>query len=179
MQFSSGVTGMEAEIPEFFRAVFSASEGSDEGEALKALTVALIKTTEADDLLCVTAHISEGLCGCIFFSRLTYDEDPRKVVLMSPVAVATDRQKQGIGQKLIAYGLEQVRQAGAEVAVTYGDPAYYGKSGFQAMTPEFARPPHDLSQPHGWLGQSLNTKEFRPIVGPSRCVPAFDQPGLW
>jgi len=74
--------------------------------------------------------------------------------------------------------LEDLRSLDVDFVVTYGDPAYYGKVGFQPITEEFARAPLPLSQPHGWLGQSL-TGRAAPIAGPSRCVRAFNRPELW
>lgn len=167
-----------AELPELFRDVFTASEGEAEGLAVSSLSSDLLNSTPKDDLLGVLALDDTLLCGCILFSRLHYDQDPRQVFLMSPVAVRTDRQKTGIGQNLISFGLGHLRQQGVDFVVTYGDPAYYGKSGFQPITETDAQPPMPLSMPHGWLGQSL-TQSDMPIKGPSRCVSAFNKPELW
>ncbi|WP_170328883.1 GNAT family N-acetyltransferase [Ruegeria arenilitoris] len=166
------------ELPELFREVFTASESEDEGRAVSALAADLLNTTPDDDLLGVLAMDRDVLVGCILFSRLHYDQDPRQVFLMSPVAVRTDRQKSGIGQKLIGFGLEQLRLHGVDFVVSYGDPAYYGKTGFQTITEEVAQPPMPLSMPQGWIGQTLSGDQ-KPIEGPSRCVSAFNRPELW
>ncbi len=179
LQLSSGFKEREADIPEVFREAFAASEGADEGLAICALVQDLIATTPEDDLLAYVAFDGDAVLGCIFFSRLMYDEDPRQVFLLSPVAVLTDRQRTGIGQKLIRFGLEDLRRRGIDFAVTYGDPAYYSKVGFQQIAEEIARAPLPLSQPHGWLGQSLTSSEMAPIAGPSRCVSAFNRPEIW
>ncbi|MES0824191.1 GNAT family N-acetyltransferase [Ruegeria sp. SCP11] len=166
------------ELPGLFRDVFAASEGEDEGSTVGTLVQDLLKTTPDDDLQGVLALDGSALAGCVLFSRLSYDQDPRQVFLMSPVAVRTDRQKSGIGQKLIGFGLDELRLQGIDFAVTYGDPAYYEKTGFQQITETFAQPPMPLSMPHGWLGQSLTGAET-PIEGPSHCVNAFNKPALW
>ncbi|WP_420586938.1 GNAT family N-acetyltransferase [Ruegeria sp.] len=178
LNLSFGHQRWGAAIPEMFRDAFAASEGADEGEAIRGLVQDLISTTPKDDLLGYVAADGATVLGCIFFSRVTYENDPRQVFLMSPVAVKPDQQRTGIGQKLIGFGLENLRQKDVDYAVTYGDPAYYAKTGFQQITEAFARAPMPLSQPHGWLGQSL-TDSDAPIVGPSRCVSAFDRPELW
>jgi hypothetical protein len=36
-----------------------------------------------------------------------------------------------------------------------------------------------LSHPEGWIGQSLNGKEFTPLKGPARAVTALNDPDLW
>nr|WP_254443501.1 N-acetyltransferase [Ruegeria atlantica] len=167
-----------AELPGLFRDVFTASESAEEGHAVGALAEDLLSTTPEDDLICVLALDGSVLSGCVLYTRLSYDQDPRQVFLMSPVAVRTDRQKTGIGQKLISFGLEELRLQGVDYTVTYGDPAYYQKVGFQQITENFAQPPMPLSMPHGWLGQSLAGSET-PIEGPSQCVSAFNRPELW
>lgn len=167
------------DLPDLFRDVFAASEGEEEGTLIGALVSDLLATTDRDDLMVSLALDGDLLVGCILFSRLRYDQDPRQVYLMAPVAIRTDRQKTGIGQKLIGFGLEELRRRQVDWAVTYGDPVYYTKSGFQPITEETARAPKPLSMPHGWLGQPLNGEAMKPIKGPSRCVSAFDNPGLW
>lgn len=167
------------ELSDLFREVFSVSEGAGEGTLIGALVSDLLATTAKDGLMVALALDGEVLVGCILFSRLCYDQDPRQVFLMAPVAVRTERQKTGVGQKLIGFGLDALRQNKVDWAVTYGDPSYYCKSGFQPITEETARAPLPLSMPHGWLGQSLGGEGMTPIKGPSRCVSAFNKPELW
>lgn len=178
LDLSFGHQKWGAAIPEMYRDAFAAAEGADEGETIGALVRDLIATTPKDDLLGYVAAEGKTVLGCIFFSRLFYDEDPRQVFLMSPVAVRPDSQRTGIGQKLIGFGLEDLRHRGVDFAVTYGDPAYYSKTGFQPIAEAYAQPPLQLSMPHGWIGQSLSGDDT-PIEGPSRCVSAFNRPELW
>jgi putative acetyltransferase len=98
---------------------------------------------------------------------------------MAPVAVATERQGQGIGQRLIAHGLDTLRQEGVDIAVTYGDPAFYGRVGFNPVSEADLPAPQPLNQPQGWIAQSLTDAPLTPLRGPARCVAAFDDPALW
>jgi putative acetyltransferase len=110
------------------------------------------------------------------------DGDPTgdsTLVLLSPVAVQPAFQGQGIGQCLITHGLRSIREQGVEVVVTYGDPAFYGRVGFEPLSTEVIPPPFDLSQPIGWLGKSLTSTHIQPIRTPISCVAAFDDPALW
>jgi len=50
---------------------------------------------------------------------------------LGPVSVHPDQQGRGIGQQLVNAGLEQLRAIGAAGCVVMGDPAYYGRFGFQ------------------------------------------------
>lgn len=140
---------------------------------------ALMNTTPAADLFVFSAYEGETPVGAIFFSRLTYSDDPREVFILSPVAVKTQEQRKGIGQQLITHGLAELRKHGVSVTITYGDPNYYSKVGFSQITEDVASAPLKLNFPHGWLGQSLVSVDLTPLKGTSRCVHALNSPELW
>lgn len=172
-------TGQHEAIAALFKATFTDSEGAEEGQLIGDLALRLMQTTPPDDLFVFTAREGAQLLGAILFTRLRYAEDDRKVMLLSPVAVRSDRQGQGVGQKLITQGLDTLRMAGMEAAMTYGDPGYYGRVGFAQVDAEFAPPPQPLSQPEGWLAQSLTDAPLTAFKGTSRCAPALDDPAYW
>lgn len=177
--FVDGIPDRVEDTVALFDAVFSASEGSEEGRIVSTLARDLIETTRKPDIYGFCAELDGSLAGAIFFSRLSYVDDPRQVFLLSPVAVATAHQGKGIGQALIRHGLDGLRQDGIDIAVTYGDPAFYGRVGFEPVTTEEIPAPHPLSQPHGWLATILTDEIITPLSGPSTAVPAFNAPGLW
>ncbi len=179
MDFVEGSIGRTEDIHELFNATFAASDGAEEGAVIGDLVAGLMDEAPDQDVFAYSAYEAGVLIGGIFLSRLTFEEDDRAVFILSPVAVRTDRQKTGVGQKLIAHGLDEMRQRGVDVVMTYGDPAYYSKSGFRQITDKVARPPYALSQPIGWLAQSLNGGGVQPLKGPSRCVGPLNRPALW
>ena len=179
MKFSSDTIGREQEIIDLFTATFTASEGSEEGETVGALAKDLLGSTPAEDLLVFFTTEGSTLLGCIIFSRMNFDQDDRMVFILSPVAVKTDQQGKGIGHSLLRNGLNELRIKGVDFAVTYGDPKYYSKVGFRQMTEEFAQAPFKLTQPNGWLGQSLTDQDMEAFLGPSHCVAALNNPALW
>lgn len=179
MDFHSGFSGREQDILDLFTSTFSASESAEEGALIGKFVTDLMEQTPAKDLVVWSAYDAETLLGCIFFSRLTFEQDERTAFILSPVAVKTDHQKTGIGQKLIARGLNELRQAGVDYVFTYGDPNYYSKTGFGQITEAFAKAPLKLSHPHGWLGQSLSNSDEKSFVGESRSVSAVNNPALW
>jgi predicted N-acetyltransferase YhbS len=85
----------------------------------------------------------------------------------------------GIGQALIAHGLQEMEERGVEVVTTYGDPAFYSKVGFHPLSQDVIEAPYELSQPEGWLGQSLSQDAIEPIPGHCSCVKALDDPAYW
>lgn len=161
------------------RAVFAASEGVDEGEVIAELTANLLATDTIEDVVSCSAADKAGLVGNIIFSRLFFEEDERQAFVLGPVAVAPDRQRKGVGTALISWGLSEVTRRGADIAVTYGDPAYYTRTGFQQIGVEIIRPPYPLQMPFGWMAQGLTDAPLSPVSGASRCVPAFARPEYW
>jgi putative acetyltransferase len=179
LEVSSEYKAHARSIGDLFTATFTASEGTDEGALIGQLARRLMAETPAQDLRVFTAWKRGELVGAILFSRLIYTGDTRSVFVLGPVAVATHRQNQGIGQRLISHGIAVLRQEGVELAVTYGDPSFYRRVGFKAISQDDVPAPFPLQHPEGWLGQSLNNAPLTPLKGPSRCVPAFNDPAFW
>jgi len=179
LQFHPGHATRKDAIFDLFNATFSASEGQVEGKVIGDSVRDLMSSTPSDDLQVWSAYEGDAFLGCIFLSRLIFAQDDRTVFILSPVAVKTDQQKRGIGQKLIAHGLTDLRQRGVDYVVTYGDPNYYARVGFGQITEEFAQAPLKLSFPEGWLGQALSPDGETPFIGQCRCVPALNKAELW
>lgn len=179
MEFSKKFRGREQDIIDLFRATFAHAEGMEEGALIGSLVRHQMAGTAEPDLHVFLAEMDRAIVGGAIFSRLTYDQDDRSVFILAPVAVASERQGQGIGQKLLAHGLEALRNAGVDVVLTYGDPNYYSRVGFKPITEVLAPAPFKLKQPKGWLGQSLTGGEMVPFKGAPRCIPALNDPVFW
>ena len=179
MDFIANNSGREQDIYELFLTTFTASEGTEEGKIIGRFVEDLMSTTPARDLFCFLAYEIGFLVGAVFFSRLSYAKDNRTVFILSPMAVKTDRQKSGIGQKLIAHALDELRKNKVDIVLTYGDINFYSKLGFQQISEDLAQAPVKLSYPEGWLAKSLIQKDFKPLIGSSKCVVALNKPELW
>ncbi len=63
------------------------------------------------------------------------------VLVLSPLAVAPDRQGQAVGRALVAAALDAARVVDAPAVFLEGDPGYYARLGFvRASTHGFVRP---------------------------------------
>jgi len=178
MKFSLFSDSKSQEVIDLFNRVFSASEGEAEGKVIADFVANLIATTAPQDLIGCIAEENEIVVGCIFFSRLTVPSG-QVAFILSPVAVSTDVQSTGIGQNLIKYGLDYLKSLNVNLAFTYGDPIYYSKTGFEQINESIVKAPCPLSQPVGWLAQSLDGQVILPMAGPTQCVEALNDPGLW
>lgn len=166
------------EIKHLYTEVFTDSEGRSEGVRIGNLAKELMAETDKKDLYGFVAMERGKIIGCIFFSRLTFESDTRAFIL-SPVAVHTEHQGKGIGQQLINHGINTLKDEGVELVMTYGDPNFYSKVGFDPVKEETIRAPLQLTYPEGWLGQSLVGDSVKPIAGRSCCVKALNKPEYW
>lgn len=178
MKLSKFKTDQSEEIVQLFEKTFQDSEGAQEGKSIGELVEKLITTTAQHDLFGFCAENDGILLSCIFFSRFTLPNDTTAFML-SPVAVSTDHQRIGIGQKIISFGLEQIKLQGAELVVTYGDPKYYSKIGFEIVSENIIAPPYPLTYPEGWQAQSLVSAPLQSFKGRTQCVQAFRNAAYW
>lgn len=170
-----------ADLAMLFQTTFTASEGADEGAVLGNLVTALAAGIDQNRIYSFGAQQQQELIAGVFFTEMdaASEHGPIMLYLLSPMAVRTDHQGKGVGQALINHALAQLRQHGTDVVVTYGDPAYYSRVGFQPIKETLIKAPHILTMPEGWLAQSLTSKPIPTISTPPVCVKPFDNPDLW
>ena len=145
----------QEEVTSLFTSVFTASEGEKEGRLIGHLASELSSGIDNEEIICFGTYEEESIIGAIFFTRLRFNE-ALQVYMLAPVAVSTKYQGKGVGQALINYGLNELKKRSVAVVITYGDPSFYSKVGFQALSENIIQAPLKLSMPEGWLGQSLN-----------------------
>jgi len=168
----------EIEVTSLFTSVFTSSEGEEEGNLIGSLASKLSSNINNEYIICFGAYEDESLIASIFFTRLRFS-DPILVYMLAPVAVSTEHQGKGVGQALIKYGLSTLKKRSVAVAITYGDPAFYSKVGFEALSENVIRAPLKLAMPEGWLSQSLTEEPIPTINERPICVKEFNDPVYW
>ena len=85
-------------------------------------------------LISLVAELGPSLVGHIMFSRMWINTSIGLVsaVALAPVAVHPDRQRQGIGSRLIRHGLDLLRVRDEKLVIVVGHPGYYPRFGFSA-----------------------------------------------
>lgn len=164
-------------IKGIFTNTFTDSEGQAEGELIGTLAFELLTQTPAEDVRCFVATEKHQLVGSIIFSRLFFENT--EAFILAPVAVSTAFQGKGIGQDLIRFGLNTLKENNVAFAVTYGDPKFYGNVGFQPIKETQIQPPMALSFPQGWLAQSLTSAPLPTLAEKPTCVAALAKPEYW
>jgi len=168
----------QKEVTELFTSVFTSSEGEKEGKLIGTLASELSSNIDNDEIICFGAYENESLIGSIFFTRLRFNESIL-VYMLAPVAVSTEHQGKGVGQALINYGLSELKNRSVNVAITYGNPAFYSKVGFEPLSEDVIQAPLALSMPVGWLGQSLTGDPIPTINEQPTCIKEFNDPVYW
>lgn len=168
----------KTEVASLFTNAFTASEGEKEGKLIGNLASELSANIDNKDIICFGAYAAESLIGSVFFTRLRFN-DPILVYMLAPVAVSTEYQGKGIGQALINYALDELKKRHVAVAITYGDPAFYSRTGFRALAQSIISAPLTLSMPQGWLGQSLTAAPIPTLSERPVCVKEFNDAAYW
>ena len=91
---------------------------------------------DGDFIASLVAVVGNAVVGHVLFSRLALSggEKPVSTVALAPMAVLPDRQREGIGTRLIQTGLALCRSRGVEAVFVLGHPGYYPRFGFSAET---------------------------------------------
>jgi putative acetyltransferase len=122
-----------AELPadvEAIRGVHTRAFGDD--GTVAALTDALRATPAPLAPLSFVAAVDGEVAGHVMLSASRLDAPARllDVFVLSPLGVLPDYQRRGIGTALIEVALSAARRAAVPLVFVEGDPAYYGKRGF-------------------------------------------------
>lgn len=129
-------------------------------------------------VLSLVAMADGALAGHVVFTECGLAGRPDKVALLGPLAVASARQRRGIGSALVRAGLQHLEAAGTSQVYVLGDPAYYGRFGFESD--DGVAPPYPL--PEEWQGawQSLGLGGNKPPLQGELSVPRpWRQAALW
>ncbi|MCB1379869.1 MAG: N-acetyltransferase [Alphaproteobacteria bacterium] len=135
-------------------------------------------TVLADGVLQLVAVDEQGLAGHVAFTTCGVHGRAEKVALLGPLAVCPGMQGQGIGSALVHAGLEHMEASGAMLVLVLGDPAYYGRFGFEPAVG--MRPPYPLPEEWRAAWQSISLGKDGPDLGGVLVVPApWNRPALW
>ena len=67
--------------------------------------------------------------GHVMFTVTELERGP-EILMLSPLAVRPDRQRRGIGSRLVEEGLNSCRERSEPLVIVEGDPRYYSRFGF-------------------------------------------------
>ncbi len=118
----------------------------DEGDAVAGLVRALLEesgTSAALRASLVAREPGGAVAGHVALTRGWLDAERRLVELLvlSPLSVRPDLQRRGIGRRLVEAALSEAERLGSPLVLLEGDPAYYGRLGFEPAGEHHLVPP--------------------------------------
>lgn len=123
-----------AYIEEFVYVIFKNTNYSDgilEREVVREIRESQYYIPELD----IVADEDGKIVGHFIMSQFPISNQYEKeMLLLAPVAVAIDKQHQGIGKQMLKEGIEQARGMGYKGIIVEGNPAFYGQLGFITST---------------------------------------------
>src|SRR5580765_4624514 len=126
MEIRAERPGDEQAIAEVVAAAFKSPVEARLVEALRA-------SDEFIPELSLVAVVDDRIAGhvMISYARLVDDTAEHRIASLAPLAVAPDRQTQGIGSALVRASLAIADERAEPLVVLQGAPAYYSRFGFE------------------------------------------------
>lgn len=138
------------------------------GPAESAIVDALRASGET--LVSLVAEDGDTLVGHVLFSPVTLGTV--QGMGLGPMAVTPERQRSGIGSRLVELGLSRLREAGCPFVVVLGHPEYYPRFGFLPASELSIRCQWDVP-PDVFMILVLDEAAMADVSGTARYLPAF------
>lgn len=117
---------------ELVEAVFTAHENAEEGKLVRSL-VEEIRAMRyyVPELELIMVDDADEVIGYCMFSRFRLEgKHENELLLLSPVAVKTELQRQHISKELIEHGFQKAAALGYKAVIVEGNPLNYRNRGF-------------------------------------------------
>ena len=117
--------------------VFTDSECAENGKLVRSLVEEIrSKRWYLPELELVMVDEADAVIGYVNFARFHLEgRYENELLLLSPVAVKTQLQRQHISKELIEYGFERARELGYKAVIVEGNPMNYRNRGFVTSAP--------------------------------------------
>lgn len=119
---------------DFVERVFAEHKDAREGKMVRSL-VAEIRSGEfyVPELDLIAVDAQDEIIGCAMFSRFPLEgRHADELLLLSPVAVKTELQRQHISKDMLEFGFERAKRLGFRAILVEGDPRNYNPRGFRS-----------------------------------------------
>ena len=112
--------------------VFTAHENAEEGKLVRSLVEEIRnKRFYLPELELIMVDENDEVIGYVNFSRFHLEgRYENELLLLSPVAVKTELQRQHISKELIEHGFERATEMGYKAVIVEGNPMNYRSRGF-------------------------------------------------
>jgi len=131
-------------------AVFTVHQDAKEGRMVRSLVEEIrSKRFYLPQLELITVNEADEVIGFAMFSRFHLEgKYENQLLLLTPVAVRTDLQRQHISKEMIEYGFKQAGKLGYEAVIVEGNPRNYHARGFVTAADHGILPGRTVHLPH-------------------------------
>jgi predicted N-acetyltransferase YhbS len=157
--------------------------GVGDGEVIAKLVDEMLDDASGEPMLSLVAETEVEPVGHLLFTSARIEPDLGQVSarILAPLAVVQNRQRQGIGGRLIQAGLRQLEELGVDLVFVLGYPDYYSRFGFkpagiQGLQATYPIPPQNVD---AWMVTELTPGTIENCKGTVRCSKALDHPRYW
>ena len=135
---------------ELVEKVFTEHENAQEGALVRSLVeeIRAGKYYLPELELMMVNELDEIIGYCMFSGFHLEGRYEDELLLLSPVAVRTDVQRQHISKEMIEYGLDKARSLGYKAVIVEGNPRNYNSRGFRTAANYGILPSGNIHLPH-------------------------------
>jgi len=146
---------------EFVEDVFTKYKDPIEGKIVRQLVEEIrSKKFYLPELELIMTDEDDNLIGYAMFSKFHIEgKYENELLILTPVAVKTELQRQHISKDLLEYGFEKARKMGYKAILVEGNPRNYNPRGFQASYKFGIKASPDIKLPRP---ECLMIKELEP-----------------
>ncbi len=163
--------------------LLAAAFGPEEGQIIATLIARLLDHPLAAPRVSLVAGENERVVGYVLFTKVRLDSAEKEInaSILAPLAVHPDFQQQGIGTRLVAAGLERLREQGCDMVFVLGHPGYYPRFGFNPAGARGLAAPYPIPERNAdaWMVTSLRGELDTRVRGTVLCAPPLQDPMYW
>ena len=155
----------ERELADLIDAAFGDTETSEFTAKIRASTGYVPELT----------FVAEEAGELVGFTMLSYVRaGARDVLILTPMAVRPDRQRAGVGKRIVRTAIVAAEARGEPVLLVEGVPSYYPQFGFVSAARLGFDPPDPRIPDRAWMALPLST--WDPAVAAPVVYPPFFPP---
>lgn len=159
---------------------FLNSFSAEEAPIACAVIASLISENDSQSNFCLGYELDGKIVSAVGFSPVCFDvEADISAYILAPLATHKLHQKKGVATKLIGAAKSHFIKNSVDALLVYGDPAYYGRYGFDVGLGKHFVPPYPLEYEFGWQALMLNDKDVHKATLKFTCVNALSDAALW
>ncbi|MGI9111562.1 MAG: GNAT family N-acetyltransferase [Gaiellaceae bacterium] len=162
------------ERPDDVEAVFAVIEAAFGDRSVAELAVQIRASRGHVPELAFVVEEEGEIVGHTMLSYVAVESDERKLLILTPMSVHPDRQRNGVGGALVQAALAAADARNEPLVLVEGIPAYYPRFGFRSATELGLERPDERIVDAAWMAIPLSA--YVPAIKGRVVYPSFFPP---